>query len=494
MGHRHISSDHSVGGRSGLALAVVLVLCGLLALLAFRLEARAQTTPSDPRFPQQWALTKIRAPAAWDLTKGSASIKVAVVDSGITSTLPDLQGQLGPGYNAIIPGGSTQDDYATWGLGTMMAGIIGARTNNGLDMAGTAWYATMLPVKVLKQTGEYAPADIAEGINWATSNGAQIIQISFDLDPAAATPEIDAAVANAINHGVLVVAAAGNFPGAVKYPALLPGVIAVGATDANDVVASFSARGAQLDITAPGQSILTLVRTGCCQSHSNTGLAAAHVSGALALLLAAGVPASQAPGYLFQGARDLGSPGWDPVYGRGRLDICGALTAAGIACPAGAAPTATRTPTRTPTGVPPTATRTRTPTRTPTGVPPTATATRTPTRTPTGVPPTATRTRTPTPTPQTQVISGTLHKPSPTSADKALDLRAGQSLQAKLTWTGSAVLELYLYNPAGQLVAQGTGADKGRALSYTATTAGTYTLRVALTSGGWADYSLTITH
>jgi hypothetical protein len=110
------------------------------------------------------------------------------------------------------------------------------------------------------------------------------------------------------------------------------------------------------------------------------------------------------------------------------------------------------------------------------------------------VPPTATPTRTPTPTQQTEVVSGTLRKPSLTSADKAVALKAGQSLQAKLTWKGNAVLGMYLYDPAGQLVAQGTGIGKLRALSYTATTAGTYTLRVALTSGKSASYTLTTTY
>jgi serine protease len=509
MSHEHLSSGSLRTGRSSLAVAAILVLFGLLVILAFRPGASAQTSPNDPRFPSQWAPGKIRAPDAWDLTKGSASIKVAVVSGGISSTLADLQGQLGPGYNAQVPGGSTDDDVGSYGSGTKAAGIIGARTNNALDMAGISWNITMLPVKVCSAYCDgdqrIIAADVAEGINWAANNGAQIIHVSTGLD--VTVPELDAAVANAVSRGVLVVAAAGNVASHVRYPAALPGVIAVGAVDSNDVLATFSGRGPELDITAPGVSVLTLVSGGCCMNHSGTELAAAHVSGALALLLAAGVPASQAPGYLFQGARDLGPAGWDSDYGWGRLDVCGALTAAGIACPSMAAtPTRTptpvpltATPTRTPTSMPPTATRTRTPT----SVPPTATPTRTPTsmpptatrtRTPTSVPPTATRTRTPTPTPQTEVISGTLHKPSPTSADKALDLKSGQSLQAKLTWTGSAVLELYLYNPAGQLVAQGTGADKGRALSYIPTTAGTYTLRVALTSGGWADYSLTITH
>ena len=393
MSSKHPSSVAPLIQRLTLTLAVALVLSGLLVVLAFRPEASAQITPNDPRFPEQWAPRKIRAPDAWDITRGNASIKVAEVGTGIATKNPvtgvaiaDLQNQVAPGYNAITPGGSTEDDYATWGLGTSVAGIMGARTNNSLDMAGTSWNITMLPVKVCNSTGGCLPADIAEGINWATNNGAQIINVTPELAPTASTPELDAAVANAVSKGVLVVAAAG-LSDRVGRPGLLPGVIAVGATDSNDLVASFSGGGPQLDIVAPGVSVLTLVKPGCCMSVTGSELAAAHVSSALALLLAAGVPASQAPNYLFQGAKDLGPAGWDSDYGWGRLDACGALTAAGIACPLVAAPTAT--PTRTPTPVPPTAT----PTRTPTAVPPTAT----PTRTPTPVPPTATPTRTPTP-------------------------------------------------------------------------------------------------
>src|SRR3989344_5593013 len=160
--------------------------------------SRAVTTPNDPKFPTQWNLPKIRAPEAWDVTWGSASIKVAVVDTGIMSTLADLQGQLGPGYNAITPGGSTEDDFLIgWGLGTKIASVIGAQTNNGQAIAGTAWYITMLPVKVCTDMGLCLPADVAEGINWATSNGAQIINISMRLDAQRGypSPEVEAAIA-----------------------------------------------------------------------------------------------------------------------------------------------------------------------------------------------------------------------------------------------------------------------------------------------------------
>jgi len=314
----------------------------LLLIIVFTVQgpvSRALTTPNDPQFPSQWAPVKIRAPEAWDITKGNASIKVAVVATGITSTLPDLQGQLGTGYNAITPGGSTEDDFVGYGWGTLIAGIIGAKTNNGLDMAGIAWNVTILPIKVCDRAGNCDPTDLAEGINWAANNGAQIINIP--IQSVSQNPSVDAAIADAISKGIIVVATAGNVPTRVAYPAALPAVIAVGSTDSNDLVTSWSGRGPELDIVAPGVSVLTLVRAGCCVAQSGSEIAAAQVSGALAILLAAGVPASQAPNYLYQGAVDLGTPGRDDTYGWGRLDVCRALNAAGKTCPVpSSAPTA----------------------------------------------------------------------------------------------------------------------------------------------------------
>ncbi len=313
--------------------AILLAAATVLALIAAGVpDARAQTIPNDPEFSAQWALQKIAAPQAWDVTQGNGTVKVAVVSTGVASTPADLQGQIGPGYNALYPGGGTQDDFGTYGDGTATAGIIGAATNNGADMAGVAWRVTLLPVKVCDLTGTCPTAAIAGGINWAVSNGAQIINVGVALNPSSESPDVDAAVANAVSHGVLVVGSAGNYSGYVGYPANLSGVIAVGATDSADNVASFSGRGPQLALVAPGVSVRSLARQGCCIAFSSAEFAAAHVSGALALLLSVGIPAAEAPTMLLRGSVDLGAPGWDASSGSGRLNICGALAAGGVAC------------------------------------------------------------------------------------------------------------------------------------------------------------------
>src|SRR5262249_18282043 len=150
-------------------------------------------------------------------------------------------------------------------------------------------------------------ASIAAGINWSVANGAQIINISPSLTTS--TPEIDSAIANAIGRGVLVVAAAGDNPSQTYYPAADSGVISVGATDQNDAIATFS--GLYPTIVAPGQMVNVLVTGGCCRQSTGTAFAAAHVSGALALLLSTGMTASSARNAILLGAKDLGATGVD---------------------------------------------------------------------------------------------------------------------------------------------------------------------------------------
>lgn len=278
-------------------------------------------TPNDPQYSTQWPLAKIRAPLAWEFGHGSASIKVALLDTGI-APLPDLVGNLGIGINTI-DAGSTNDDFGSYGSGTQSASIIGAVGNNGRDLVGANWNLTILPVKVCRYDGSCPTAAIVSGIDWATNNGAQIVQISFTLS--ASDPSIDAALQRALDAGVIVVAASGNVASSVRYPASYPGVIAVGSTDSSDVVGAASGRGPQLALTAPGVAVPVIVSGGCCLSKSDTSLAAAHVSGCLALMLAAGVqnPVSK----VLASTVDLGPAGRDDTYGSGRLDCYAAFVA-----------------------------------------------------------------------------------------------------------------------------------------------------------------------
>jgi hypothetical protein len=376
--------------RRPLTLLVVgsLGLVAAIAIITAVAPASAATVPNDPLYTSQWNLTEINAPKAWDVTTGSPLVKVAIVDTGV-SPQPELQGQLGQGYNAISPGASTADDYATFGSGTGAAGIIGARANNAQDMAGISWNVTILPVKACTSTGACNPVHVAAGIDWAIDNGAHIIHITPPTRDFA-TAQVNAAIARALDRDILVVSSAGTAAQGVLYPANLPGVIAVSGYR-TDRTAAWGG-GPELDIVAPGESIYTLTRSGCCWGLHGPQYAAAQVSGALALLLAAGVSAANADDALLNGTINLGPPGWDPTFGRGRLDMCKALTMGGVPCTGVPAPSATAT--RTPTNPPPAATSTSVPataTGTSTPIPPTATRTSTP------LPPTPTRTSTPVP-------------------------------------------------------------------------------------------------
>src|SRR5262249_41140527 len=124
----------------------------------------ATVIPSDPDWSQQWALTLVNAPAAWKVSTGSKPVVVAVVDSGVDASQPDLQGALVPGADFADDSGDTTDRF---GHGTMVAGVIAARPNNGIGGAGICWTCRVMPIKVLGSDGSGSAPAIAAGIRWA---------------------------------------------------------------------------------------------------------------------------------------------------------------------------------------------------------------------------------------------------------------------------------------------------------------------------------------
>ena len=200
--------------------------------LDIRFEAAAE--PSDPCVDgcpvagssrNQWYLQKVRAPAAWDVTQGSEAVTVAVLDTGVSANHEDLVGKVitRPGCGL---GGVTND---TNGHGTAVASIIGANTDNGLGVAGLGWRTRILAVRVLDSEGFGFSSVISSGIRCAVDNGARIINLS--LTAVEHTQAVADAVAYAQSKGAVVLAAAGNEASSEEvFPALLPRVIAVGAT------------------------------------------------------------------------------------------------------------------------------------------------------------------------------------------------------------------------------------------------------------------------
>ncbi len=296
---------------------------------------KPMVVPNDPLWGQQYGLTHIQAPQAWDVSTGSASVIVAVVDSGVDLTHPDLAGKLTQGYD-FVEGDTVPNDRC--GHGTHVAGIIGANTNNALGVAGVNWQVQLMPVKVLGGYCSGSVADVAAGIVWATQHGAKIINLS--LGSYSASSLLENATFYAYQHGVAVFAAAGNYgTNAIVYPAVYPWVMAVGATDSLDQRASFSDTGPELDLMAPGVDILSTTPRDDFYYHdvlgtafeygqlSGTSMATAFASGAAALL--ASSPLFNSPDAIYQAltstALDLNTPGRDDETGWGLVQLYDAL-------------------------------------------------------------------------------------------------------------------------------------------------------------------------
>ncbi len=279
--------------------------------------------PNDTRYAEQWAMTDadagLRAEAAWDLSTGSGAV-IGVLDTGIARHA-DLAANVAPGYDFITsvttagdgngrdadasdPGDFADGRNSSW-HGTHVAGIAAARGNNAAGIAGLAFNARILPVRVLGRGGG-TTSDLADAIVWASggtvagvptlsaANAADVLNLSLG-GPGSCTSALQSAIASAASRGVPVVVSAGNagVDAATYTPANCPGVITVAAVGANSARASFSNFGAVVDLAAPGVSILSTANAGTqvpgaenFLAFSGTSMAAPYVSATLALVQA----------------------------------------------------------------------------------------------------------------------------------------------------------------------------------------------------------------
>lgn len=332
------------------------------------------TIPSDPSFSNQYGLLNIRAPQGWDLSTGASWVTIAVIDSGVDYSHPDLAYKVLPGYDFVNGDSDPQDDH---GHGTHVAGIAAAGANDGIGIAGVSWGAAVMPLKVLDSSGNGTYANAAAAIVWATDHGAQVINMSFGGSFYSQT--LENAVLYAYMRGVVQVAAAGNSgSGSVLYPARFAPVIAVAATDNVNNRASFSNYGPEVDLAAPGDSIYSSYPGGGYGYQSGTSMSAPFVSGLAAILI--GIPgnydAGRVESQMETTALDLGDPGWDVYYGAGLIQMDDAIRRA---IPPTATPTLTPTATSTATLTPSmTSTPTLPPTWTASPLPPSHRATPSP--------------------------------------------------------------------------------------------------------------------
>ena len=242
--------------------------------------ARATEVPNDPSFSQQWFMNKVKAPDAWNTTHGSTGVRVAVLDTGVSLSHPDLSAKIVASQNFTTS--PTADDVN--GHGTHVAGIAASGTNNALGVAGLGYSTRIMNVKVLGDGGSGLYSWVCSGITWAADNGANVISLS--LAGTMASSALESAVDYAWSKGAVVLAAAGNSANSTPtYPAAYANAMAVAATTDMDKLASFSNYGDWVDIAAPGITIYSTIPGGYGYM-SGTSMATPLVSGLAALLFA----------------------------------------------------------------------------------------------------------------------------------------------------------------------------------------------------------------
>jgi len=272
-----------------------------------------------------WGLTLFGIPQTWKLSAGEG-VNVAIIDSGIADDHADLAGALKIGRDFTK---SSIGYYDRIGHGTHLAGIVAARDNDR-GIIGIAPQCQILAAKVVDDGEEIDSAAVVDAINWAVSNGAHILSLSFGKpDPDEAIHE---AIVQSIAAGCIVVCAAGNTGptiNSVLYPAAYPEVICVGSCNKELLASPQSARGRELDILAPGEQILSTYPPQIYAVLSGTSMAAPFVAGVAALILS---KHSSAPGntpvtnqndvlnHMIATATDAGPPGFDQVYGYGLIN------------------------------------------------------------------------------------------------------------------------------------------------------------------------------
>lgn len=280
----------------------------------------------------------VDAVEAWKVTTGSG-VKVAILDSGVANVHDDIASQV-VGYANFVSANTKEDPEADpedkYGHGTHVAGIVAAKFNNKIGVAGVCPHCSILDVKVLNDNGSGSSSVIANGISWAASNGAKVINMSLGQRVSSRT--LEAAVNNAWSQGAVIVAAAGNAGTQAKiYPGAYPNVIAVAATDNNDAKASFSTYGKWVDVAAPGVNIYSTfpnhpfvlgTQNGRATGYdiaSGTSMASPIVAGVAALVWSSQTDASKTSVRTSIESTADKIPGTGTSWAHGRVNACKAV-------------------------------------------------------------------------------------------------------------------------------------------------------------------------
>lgn len=317
-----------------------------------------KTTPNDPSYALQWALPQIKADLGWDIEKGSSSVVIAVIDSGVELAHEDLADKIWKNEkensgnnknNGVDDDKNTYvDDYQGWdfidwdnspndsfGHGTHVGGIAAANTDNSKGIAGVSWNSKIMPVRILNGSGEGNSFDFILGMRYAADSGAKVINLSLG-GPSSSESENEA-VQYAHNKGCVIIAAAGNQgDSTIYFPASFKNVISVGSVDKNDLKSDFSNYNAFVDVCAPGgegsrndatANIYSSFITGTYTYEAGTSMAAPYVAGLASLIFSKNPnwTNKQVEEQIISTVDDLGPAGRDDYFGYGRINVFKAL-------------------------------------------------------------------------------------------------------------------------------------------------------------------------
>jgi subtilisin family serine protease len=282
----------------------------------------ASFTPNDPSFGQQYAWSMIGAQAAWDKTLGSSAVKIAVIDTGAQRTHPDLDAKIVAGYD-YVQGDTAPDDGN--GHGTHVSGTAAGETNNATGGAGMCPNCSVMPIRVLDDSGSGSLANVASGITYAADNGAKVINMSLG-GPGSAS--LQSAVDYAAGKGLFLACAAGNSntsSTSSAYPGAYSNCFAVASTTNTDARSSFSNYGTWVEAAAPGSNIYSTWLNSGYNTISGTSMATPHVAGLAGLLASQGLTGSQIRDKICSTAAKIAGTG--TYWSCGRIDAAAAVGA-----------------------------------------------------------------------------------------------------------------------------------------------------------------------
>ena len=324
---------HSIGRIGGTRVHIVNVPPGNEEAAVRRLQAdpavkfaevdrliSAAGTANDPYYTSEWHLPDIGAPTAWDYATGSG-VTIAILDTGVDGTHPDLVSQMVPGWNFYNNSSNTADSN---GHGTAVAGTTAAATNNAAGVASVAGGARIMPVVIADPNAWAYWSTVAQGITWAADHGARVASLSYQ--GASASSTIQSAASYLRSKGGVLFVAAGN-TGAIDNTAPTSLMMVVSAIQQGDTLASFSTYGSFVDISAPGNNIISTAMGGGYWNCWGTSFATPIVAATAALILSErpDFTPSQVDATLESTAKDLGAPGYDVYYGYGNVNAAAAL-------------------------------------------------------------------------------------------------------------------------------------------------------------------------